>query len=147
MELAVLIPVVLLMSGAAIAMALKERPLPAPASAAFIAAASSVRSSKPSAGEQGAGKAANFDAAVVDADTAETADDSEGSNKMNSMFSQTDVLLADALTEMIGLKAEIYRLRGRVDNLNTEVARLSGNHLRPVPPATSKRPVPIRKAA
>ena len=143
MELVVLIPIVLLMTGAAIAMALKE-PLPATASAAFVAAASSARSSKPPAGQQSRGEA---EVTVTNAVGAATSGDSEGSNNMNSMFSQTDVLLADALTEMIGLKAEIYRLRSRVDNLNTEVARLSGTHLRPVPPAASKRPVPIRRAA
>ena len=55
-------------------------------------------------------------------------------------FSQTDVLLADALTEMIALKAEIYHLRGRVESLNAQVARLSGEPPSPRPPTSLRRP-------
>ena len=63
-----------------------------------------------------------------------------------SSFTQTDVLLADALTEMIGLKAELHQLRGRLESLNLEVSRLSGGPTSPKPPV-ALRPVIQEKAA
>jgi hypothetical protein len=65
---------------------------------------------------------------------------------IDTSFSHTDVLLADALTEMIGLKAELYHLRSKIESLNTEVARLSAGPPR-TPPAASKKPIPLRRAA
>jgi hypothetical protein len=62
-----------------------------------------------------------------------------------SNFSQTDVLLADTLTEMISLKAEIYHLRNRVETLSAEVARLAGDPPGPKPPAHLRKAP--RKAA
>jgi hypothetical protein len=47
---------------------------------------------------------------------------------------------------MIGLKAELYHLRSKLESLNTEVARLTGGP-RNTPPAASKKPIPLRKAA
>lgn len=143
MELMILIPVFLLMGGVAIALALNEKPVPAlsaplaGSSPARITPISleAARSLNAAAHETNAG-------ALTSHDTALDIDDNDG----RPTLSQTDVLLADALTEMIGLKAEIYRLRSKVDSLNVEVAKLSGPP-NPTPPAASRRPVQLRRVA
>ena len=148
MELVVLIPVVLIMSGVALARALKEQPLTATASTAYVAPGPAARAKKTPAMSIAARSAATIETTVLTAKTAQTETNAEGNKtEMDARFSQTDVLLADALTEMIGLKAELYHLRSKIDSLNTEVSRLSGNHLRPLPPGASKKPVPMKKAA
>jgi hypothetical protein len=60
-------------------------------------------------------------------------------------FTQTDVLLADTLTEMLSLKAEMYHLRNRVESLSAQVARVVGDPPGPKPPAHLRKVT--RKAA
>ena len=148
MELAVLIPFVLVMSGVAVVMALTERQVPVSASAALLAAGKARRPAKSPLRKADAGMAEDVKITELPDETPSKAAAEGSERKMESTFSKTDVLLADALTEMIGLKAELYYLRGKIDSLNAEVARLSGTLLRPVPPnASAKKPVPLRKAA
>jgi hypothetical protein len=145
MELFVLIPLVLLMGAVAVVMALKEQPLPAGAAGAFTPMP--VRPSpKVVAIHRPAGDAA-IDIAMPPSSAGEIEEPAKENQPMPSKeFTSTDVLLADALTEMIGLKAELYHLRSKLESLNTEVARLTGGP-RNTPPAASKKPIPLRKAA
>jgi hypothetical protein len=146
MELFVLIPLVLLMGAIAVVMALKEQPLPAGAAGAFTPMP--VRpSSKVVAIHRPARDAAIDMVAAPPISAAELEEPAKENQPMPSKeFTSTDVLLADALTEMIGLKAELYHLRSKLESLNTEVARLTGGP-RNTPPAASKKPIPLRKAA
>ena len=148
MEIFVLLPVILVMTAVAIALALHEQPLPVSAASAFVPA---LKPNKPglhrndeTAGEAGPAKILKHADASAEPRQPSTSKATE--TVMDSEFSQTDVLLADALTEMIGLKAELYHLRSKLDSLNFEVARLAGGPHR-TPPAASKRPVQLRKAA
>jgi hypothetical protein len=142
LELIVLLPVILIMTAAAILLALYEQPLPAGASNAFVTGASPKKPIK-----ERAMTVSPPIAVVLPADPRQPSTSKEIEIlTIENQFSQTDVLLADALTEMIGLKAELYHLRSKLDSLNFEVARLSsGPHRNP--PAASKRPVQLRKAA
>ena len=142
MELIILVPVILLMGGVAIYMALNERPLPAfGTSSPSMMLATMTPAPRMVALSSGSDLALQNEPETYDAE----ASDEPASPRAGSRFTQTDVLLADALTEMIGLKAELFRLRSKVENLNTQVARLAGEA--PTPPAASKRPVLLRKAA
>jgi hypothetical protein len=146
MELIVLIPVVLLMGVVAVVMAVKEQPLPVGASTAFTPIP--VRpSSKVVAMHKPAAKDEAIDKIILPGGSPEIESPAEETDDMTGQqFTSTDVLLADALTEMIGLKAELFHLRSKLESLNTEVARLSGGPPRR-PPAASKEPIPLRKAA
>jgi hypothetical protein len=148
MELFVLVPMILVLSGVAIVLALKEQPLPATASTAFVAVSPPATAPRKATSPLPAPRrAAGNLTPMPPSKTADEALPAEEPDAMDSTFSHTDVLLADALTEMIGLKAELYHLRNKIDNLNREVARLSGGPPRPTPPAVSKQPVPLRRAA
>ena len=146
MELFVLIPLILLMGTVAVAMALKEQPLPAGASTAFTPVP--VRAhAKVVAIHRPAAKDAALDRIILPGGSPEVEGlPRDAETASNAAFTSTDVLLADALTEMIGLKAELYHLSSKVETLNSEVARLSGGPSR-TPPAASRKPIPLRKAA
>jgi hypothetical protein len=147
MELFVLVPMILVLSGVAVLMALKEQPLPATAATAFVAVSPPLAATgKPTTALPAPRRADDDSMTMPPSKTAGKALPAEEPDAMESTFSHTDVLLADALTEMIGLKAELYHLRNKIDNLNREVARLSGGPPR-TPPAASKQPVPLRRAA
>jgi hypothetical protein len=84
-------------------------------------------------------------ASPTDLDLEEPALPRKAQTRADSSFTQTDVLLADALTEMVSLKAEIYHLRNRVESLSAQVARVGGDPPGPRPPAHLRKPA--RKAA
>lgn len=146
MELLV-VPIIVLLGGFAIYLALTEKPV---TGSDFVTYAPAVPSTKvaslrllpPMAAPSLPPGTTPKALAVKRSDNSEEKDESEMSE---NQFSPTDVLLADALTEMIGLKAEIYRLRSKVEILNTQVARLSGEP--PTTPSVAKRPVLLKKAA
>lgn len=147
MELIVLIPIIMLMGTVAVLMALHEQPLPAGASSAFTPMPVQQQRTKAPANRSPEAKGAAIEKIIQPAGSPEIADRSEETEMTTeASFSHTDVLLADALTEMIGLKAELYHLRSKIDNLNSEVARLAGGPPR-TPPAAAKKPIPLRRAA
>ena len=142
LELFILLAVILIMTAIAILMALHEQPLPVGASSAFRGMPPANR---PIDAPSGGGKP--ITTVVLPAEPRQPSTSKEIESVTNeNQFSQTDVLLADALTEMIGLKTELYHLRSKLDSLNFEVARLSGGPHR-TPPAVSKQPAQLRKAA
>ncbi len=146
MELIVLIPIIMLMGVVAVLMAVHEQPLPAGASSAFTPIPIQQKRMKADAARKSEAKGAAIEKIIQPGGSPEIHARSEETEMTTEAFSHTDVLLADALTEMIGLKAELYHLRSKIDNLNTEVARLAGGPPR-TPPAASKKPIPLRKAA
>lgn len=147
MELIVLIPIIMLMGIVAVLMALHEQPLPAGASSAFTPIPIQQKRLRAAAAQKAEAKGASLEKIIQPGGSPEIeARPEETEMTTEATFSHTDVLLADALTEMIGLKAELYHLRSKLDNLNSEVARLAGGPPR-TPPAASKKPIPLRKAA
>jgi hypothetical protein len=152
MELLIFVPILLVMGAVAVVLALNEQPLPASAASAFAAAPAPAPRKLVSRLDPEPPRTPPAKIVVLPGGAPlEDDDDDESEAEIvpvtaQTSFSHTDVLLADALTEMIGLKAELYHLRSKIDNLNTEVARLSGGPPR-TPPAASKKPIQLRKAA
>jgi len=126
MELIVLIPLMVLLGGIAIYMALNDHPIPASSAAIVAMPAARTRPAPESGTDAAAGSPVSAG---------------------ESTLLTADVLLADALTEMIGLKAEMYHLRVRVESLNKQVALLSGDGPRPSAPAAAKRPARLKLVA
>ena len=148
MEPFILIPTIIVMSAVAIVMALSGHSLPPAASSAFLPAPVGPSIKRTPATQSRSTTPKDVVMTLMPAETREADVPIEEINNMtDSNFSQTDVLLADALTEMIGLKTELYFLRSKVDNLNVEVARLAGGGPRRTPPSAAKRPIQLRKAA
>ena len=154
MELMILIPVILLMGAVAIYMAASDHAMPAlAATPVFASATPSERTGNAIRPFVGRKVSHRDNARLMDLSTRETPSfDHQIANlpatkSAIERFSQTDVLLADALTEMIGLKAEIYRLRNRVESLNQQVAILSGDNSTPPASPAGKRPLQLKKAA
>lgn len=147
MELVVLAPMVLVLSGIAVFTALRGRCVPS-LGAASLASTGPVQQ-KPAAPRLVSPRAVEVITPLSrrEALPAGVHPQEEIAPMNEQRFSTTDVLLADALTEMIGLKAELYHLRSRVESLNHEVARLAADPQPPTPPAASRRPIPLRRAA
>ncbi len=106
MEMLLVIPLLMFMGGAAIYMALSERSMPIPQRHTFVPRSPTAdTSTHPITSDRGA-----YD---------------------NATISQSDVLLADALTEMLELKEELSGLRTRVGELDTQVHHLTTKEAAP----------------